>query len=69
MYIYMYKGRGEGGKKMREAQNRRTQRKVFAKPDTRKFHRIRASGAINLGLFPPSRARWPSHRALTLSDE
>lgn len=43
---------------------RRTPTKVFATPDTGKFHRICASGIINLRLFPPSGTRWPSHRAL-----
>lgn len=42
---------------------RRTPTKVFVTPDTGKFHRICASGIINLRLFPPSGTRWPSHQA------
>jgi len=46
-----------------------TPTKVFATPDTGKFHRICASGIINLRLFPPSGTQWPSHQALRPSEE
>lgn len=53
-------GRGLKKKKKKESA-RRVPTKVFASPDTGKFHRICASGIINLRLFPPSGTRWPSH--------